>query len=188
MGFHVPARFYKPAEFQGWLLNAFAFDGKTGWRPRFCVLHNTSSPTIAQRPKGFFLSHMENLRDYYKGQSPPWHAGPHLFVDQNGIWVFSEMDAPGVHSPSWNQWSWGVELLGEYESEAAQSGPGATIVHNAVIALAAMHVKAGIDTSTLKLHKYDPLTTHKSCPGRNIDYGDIQMRIHNRIVQLKGAA
>jgi hypothetical protein len=190
VSFLSPARFYTADEFEGWLLNAFAFDPARDWRPRFVVLHNTSEPTIAQRPHGFTAQHMVNIRDGYESKTPPWHAGPHVFVDQNGVWLFSDMRAPGVHSPSWNGESWGMELLGEYEVEAAQTGPGAAIVANAVRALAAMHLKARLDSSTIHLHKWDPKTDHKSCPGRNIDLGDVQHRVHNRVIELmklKGA-
>ena len=44
---------------------------------------------------------------------------------------------------------------------------------NATSALAALHALAGIDPETLRLHKEDPLTTHKSCPGTNIVKNDL---------------
>src|SRR5437868_12726973 len=89
------------------------------WRPSFVVVHNTSVPRITDRPNGFTDAHMRNLESFYRDQQK-WSAGPHAFVDQNGIWLFTPLTAPGVHSPSWNHSSWGIETLGDYETEAFQ--------------------------------------------------------------------
>jgi len=39
---------------------------------------------------------------------------------------------------------------------------------------------AGIDSDTLRLHKMDPLTTHKNCPGRNcsVEFDTIKRDVH----------
>ena len=137
--------------------------GASPWKGRFAVLHNTGAPTLKQRPAGLTPDHIANLRLYYEDMG--WHAGPHLFIDQNGIWVFSPMDAPGVHSPSWNAISYGVEQLGDYDCEEYDAGPGALVRAHAIDALAAIHAAAGIDSATLRLHRDDPLTTHRDFPG-----------------------
>src|SRR5271156_2922591 len=80
----------------------------TAWRPQFVVVHNTGVPNIKQRPTGFTAAQMQNLVTYYRDQMG-WSAGPHCFIDQNGIWVFTPLTTSGVHSPSWNSISWGVE-------------------------------------------------------------------------------
>jgi hypothetical protein len=77
----------------------------SAWRPQFVVVHNTSSPTLAQRPNGFTDAHIQNLVAFYRDQQH-WSAGPHCFIDQNGISVFTPLTVPGVHSPSWNSISW----------------------------------------------------------------------------------
>jgi hypothetical protein len=152
------------------------------WSPSFVVLHNTSIPSIAQRPNGFTSQHMINFCQYYSGMD--WHAGPHAFVDQNGVWIFSPLSAPGVHSPSFNRISWGIEQLGEFDNEPYDSGPGAAIRDNAVFLMAALHVKAGLDSHTLRFHKEDPKTTHKDCPGRNCQKEDVIQRVHDRILEM----
>ena len=125
------------------------------WKPQFCVLHNTGSPTLAQRPFGLLQVHIANLETYYR-DTEHWSAGPHLFVDDRQIWVFTPLTTTGVHSPSWNEVSWGVEMLGDYTAEAFNSGRGLAVQKNAIAALATLHSVMGIDSATLRLHHEIP--------------------------------
>ena len=136
------------------------------WKPSFIVLHNTGEPCLAQRPNGFTQQHMQNLETYYRDQLR-WSAGPHLFIDDKQIWVFTPLTVPGVHSPSWNKLSIGIEMLGDFESESFSSGRGLAVCANAVAAMATICKVLKIDPATTRLHKEDPLTTH-SCPGKNV--------------------
>lgn len=181
----IVGQFYTPEEFDAYV-RGLKNSGKlfADWRPQFVVLHNTSNPTLAMRPNGFTHAQIQNLADYYRGMG--WSAGPHCFVDQHGIWAFTPLWTPGVHSPSWNEVSWGVEVLGEYQSESAAKGPGANVVHNAVCCLATLHDVAGLDSHSLRPHHADPLTTHKDCPGKNILISDIIERTHNLILKRRG--
>ena len=145
------------------------------FRPKFVVVHNTSSPTLAQRPVGFTAQHMENLREYYGGLG--WKGGPHAFVDDNGIWAFNPLNRAGRHSPSWNRLSWGVEMLGEFDDESFSSGRGAKVGDNAVRAVAVLCSKIGVPASTLRFHNEDPLTDHKHCPGKNVVKADFVARV-----------
>src|SRR4051812_40342400 len=136
------------------------------WRPSFIVLHNTSVPTLDQRKDGFTKQHILNLEAFYRDEQK-WSAGPHLFVDDKQIWVFTPLTVSGVHSPSWNKLALGVEMLGDYEKEAFDSGRGLKVRKNAVAALATLCGVLGFDTQTIRLHREDPLTTH-ACPGKNV--------------------
>ncbi len=136
------------------------------WQPEFVVVHNTAVPSLAQRPHGFTPQHIENLYGFYVGKG--WSGCPHLFVDQNGIWVLNPLGRPGVHSPSWNKVAWGVEMLGEYGSEEFHSGPGALVRDNAVAALAALCKKGRFPPEAIRFHKEDPRTTHTTCPGSRV--------------------
>lgn len=142
------------------------------WHPSFVVLHNTGMPTLAMRPQGLTYQHILNIRYDYEVRQK-WSAGPHLFVDQNGIWAFSPLNYPGVHAPSWNSESWGVETLGDYDTEAFLP----SVRTNLVAALTELHRLGKLDPSTLHLHKEDPKTTHKRCPGNNISKSDIISQI-----------
>ncbi len=171
----IVGRFFRPND--GLRAYLAALD-LSAWGPEFVVLHNTGVPTLSQRPQGFLPQHMLNLESYYR-DTMHWPAGPHFFCDQNGVWAFSRADRPGVHSPSWNHISWGVEMLGDYDRERFDAGPGAAVAANAVFLLAALHARAGLDSHTLRLHKEDVLTSHKDCPGRAVDKASVIERVHS---------
>jgi len=136
------------------------------WRPSFIVLHNTGVPSLAQRPNGLTIEHIHSLVSYYR-DSQKWKAGPHLFVDDKQIWVFTPLTLSGTHSPSWNKLALGVEMLGDFSKELFTEGRGAKVRDNAVAAIASLSAVLGIDPTTMKLHKEDPKTTH-DCPGKNV--------------------
>ena len=141
------------------------------WRPSFVALHNTAVPSLAQRPKGFTPQHMLNLVTYYR-DTRKWKAGPHLFIDDKQIWVFTPLTVSGVHSPCFNKVALGVEMLGDYETESFDSGRGLLVRQNAVAALASLHAVLGIDPITLRLHKEDTCTDH-NCPGKHVVKADV---------------
>lgn len=165
MSFAIIGKRFSPQEFDAYIKKI----DLSHWKPTKIVLHNTSVPSLAQRPHGFTEQHMHNLEGYYSGMG--WKGGPHLFVDQNGIWVFNPLDKRGTHAPSWNSISWGVEMLGEYENEAFDYGSGLKVRDNTLAALVSMFKKLGTapdEDGAFNFHKEDPHTTHKSCPGKHV--------------------
>jgi N-acetylmuramoyl-L-alanine amidase CwlA len=136
------------------------------WRPSFITIHNTAKPSLSQRPQGFTQVHINNLVNYYKNDLG-WNACPHLFVDDRQIWVFTPLTMSGVHSPSWNKIAIGIEMLGDYDREAFDTGRGAKVKANALAASATLCAVLGLNPDTIKLHYEDPNTTHK-CPGKNV--------------------
>lgn len=151
----------------------------TAWRPSFIVLHNTGVPNLSQRPNGFTAQHMKNLEGYYRDKQG-WKAGPHLFIDDRAIWVFTPLTVSGVHTPSWNKISLGVEMLGDYASDAFDSGRGLAVRKNTVAALASLSAALGIDIQTMKLHKEDKATTH-DCPGKNVSKATVIKEVQQLI-------
>jgi hypothetical protein len=140
----------------------------TTWKPQFVVLHNTAVPKLSQWHSVSGEKRMRGLESYYR-DTMHWHAGPHLFVADDLIWVFTPLTVSGTHSPSWNRVSWGVEMVGDYNVEVF----GVKVKNNAVRALAALHAKASLDPTTLHFHKEDPKTTHKGCPGAHVKKPDM---------------
>jgi hypothetical protein len=138
----------------------------TQWRPSFIVLHNTGSPTLAQRPNGLTKQHIQNLESFYRDKQK-WSAGPHLFVDDKQIWVFTPLTVSGTHSPSFNKVALGIEMLGDFATEAFTAKRGLNVRNNALAAVATLSAVLGLDPETMKLHKEDPKTTH-DCPGKNV--------------------
>ena len=148
------------------------------WRPQFVVLHNTFIPRFSEWHSVPGAQRMKGLEHFYR-DIQGWSAGPHLFVADDLIWAFTPLNTSGVHSPSWNAISWGVELVGDYATE--QLPPA--LQENAVTALAVLHAAVGLDPNSLRLHKEDPKTTHKGCPGANIVKADVIQWITDRMAE-----
>jgi len=162
------------------------------WRPKFVVVHNTSAPDLktwqgwqARKPPVTDEKWAQNLVGYYRDQQH-WQAGPHLFVTPGGILAFSPLTGPGTHSPAWNSISWGVETVGEFEREPF-AGP---VRDNLIAALAILHAAAGLSplpyqrgVRGLHFHKEDPVTTHKSCPGKNMVKADLVAAVQAEILR-----
>jgi hypothetical protein len=147
---------FTPGEFHHYL-TGLTFDA---WKPKFIVVHNTQIPTLAQWAG---RSSIVGLENYYR-DNQKWSGGPHLFIEPGGIWVFTPLTVPGVHSPSWNNVAWGVEIVGDFDHETF----GDDQKQNVLEALASMHARMGWLEPNIRLHKEDPKTTHTGCPGRNI--------------------
>jgi N-acetylmuramoyl-L-alanine amidase CwlA len=139
----------------------------SAWRPSFIVLHNTAVPSLSQRPHGFTKQHILNLERYYRDEKR-WKAGPHLFIDDKQIWVFTPLTLSGTHSPSWNKSALGIEMLGDYEKDAFDSGRGLKVQRNSIAAIATLTAMLGIEPDTMRIHREDPLTTH-TCPGTKVN-------------------
>jgi hypothetical protein len=146
------------------------------WRPQFVVLHNTGIPTLKQWHDVSGEKRMKGLEGYYRGMG--WSGGPHLFVADDYIWAFTPLTVPGVHSPSWNSVSWGVEMVGDFDKERF----GWKTENLVLSALATLHIAAGLDSSSLRFHREDPKTTHKGCPGKAVVKTDIVQGLHDEIV------
>jgi hypothetical protein len=140
---------------------------------RFVVVHNTGAPNLktyrgyANRPSPITDAQwLRNLEAFYRDKQH-WSAGPHWFVTPNaaGLLAFTPSTRPGVHSPSWNGQSLGVEMVGDYSVEPFDAGVQA----NAVALLAELHVWLGLSPDTIRFHHEDPRTTHKDCPGKNVN-------------------
>ncbi|HEX8466978.1 MAG TPA: N-acetylmuramoyl-L-alanine amidase [Allosphingosinicella sp.] len=138
----------------------------TSWRPSFIVLHNTGAPNLAQRPNGFTKQHILNLEGFFR-DTQKWSSGPHLFIDDKQIWVFTPLTTAGTHSPSWNRLAIGIEMLGDYAKDDFDSGRGLAVRKNTVCAMATLSAALGLDPESMRLHKEDQKTTH-DCPGKNV--------------------
>ncbi|MFN7911641.1 MAG: N-acetylmuramoyl-L-alanine amidase [Bacteroidota bacterium] len=126
---------------------------------------------------------MRNLETYYR-DTKKWSAGPHLFIDDRQIWVFTPLNMSGVHSPSWNKLSLGIEMLGDYSKDDFTLGRGFAVRQNAVSAMATLSAALGLDPITIKLHKEDPLTDHKDCPGKSVIKSQVISEVQ-QLIQLR---
>lgn len=157
---------------------------------KFVVVHNTSEPDIAlyhqwETHQGKHVNWtaeqwLRNLSSYYSSMG--WSGGPHLFIPPtpDTILILNSLTTHGVHTPSWNTISLGVETVGEFEHEPF----GDPTRDNLVFALAALHQKFGLNpvdyqigVKGLHFHKEDHATTHKTCPGKNMVKSDLVSRV-----------
>ena len=167
---------YQPAEFDNYCHQL----QWNAWRPSFIVLHNTAIPSLADRKNGFTKQHINNLEAFYRDKQK-WKAGPHLFIDDHQIWVFTPLTLSGTHSPSWNKVSLGIEMLGDYQKEPFDKGRGLKVRRNTVAAIATLCAVLGLEVQSLRLHREDPLTTH-ACPGKNVPKFEIIQEVQDLIV------
>ena len=86
------------------------------WRPQFPTLHNTGVPSLKQwlaygpTPQERWGA---SLNRYYEGLG--WHAGPHLVVCPDYVWVLCDLTKSGVSVSCWNSETFGIEMIGNYE-------------------------------------------------------------------------
>ena len=132
------------------------------WKPKGITVHHTSAPSLNQRPNGLTSAHIHNIEEYYKGLG--WSAGPHLFVDQTGVWTFTPMNVRGVHAVSFNATRLGIEMLGDYDEES----PDPQVMYNAQMAIVTILRRLGLGSDKVNFHRDDPKTS-KTCPGLHID-------------------
>lgn len=157
--------------------------------PCFVVLHHTSIPdTQAARLKDgswdageaglteqqVYTKRQKQLswiRDYYRDQLG-WDRGPHLFIDDRWIWIFTPMYYPGIHAAQGNgtvqAYSIGIEVVGHYEHVQWPE----PVARNVGGAVAALHER--LQTFEI-VHKVGPggISSHRdynkpTCPGAAI--------------------
>lgn len=159
------------------------------WRPSKIVWHNTAAPTLQQWIKSANedkaagrvpgITRIRNLEAFFRDNNG-WSGCPHLFIANDFIWEMNVLTSPGVHSPSWNGTSIGIEMIGDYDTEAADSGEGLKVKQNTIFATAILCSAIGLEptsgvvdrihnttSGTIFLHKQDWKTTH-DCPGKNM--------------------
>lgn len=148
------------------------------FRPKFPVLHNTSQPDIKLYNSWMARGNpspeqwLKNLAAYYRGLG--WASMPHAFILPDGrIGLGAPFSVQGTHSPSWNNRSIGIEMVGEFERETFDGTPTEAA---AIVLFGELCKHFGWDpnvyvrgVSGIHFHKEDPSTTHKTCPGKNVN-------------------
>ena len=138
------------------------------WAKAVC-LHHTASPSLAQRPKGWTIQHIENMREFYKGMG--WKSGPHLYTDEDQVFGMTPLTETGVHAVSFNRSAIGIEALGFYSKgeENPMSGRGLEVWKTTAFVT---HKLLGwldlpANDKTVLFHRDDPRTS-KDCPGSEV--------------------
>ena len=97
-------------------------------------------------------------RDHEGRLHEGWTAGPHLFIADDGIWLFSDLRYDGVGVYGHNYRSRHIEVVGNYDQQA----PSGATLQNTIVALGILHERLGLDIRKLNFHR--DFST-KSCPG-----------------------
>lgn len=143
------------------------------WEPSGITMHHTGFPDLSIRPNGFTEQHMRNMRDGYLNNNG-WHHGPHVYTDDHGIWVFNPLSRRGVHAVSFNSTRYGIEMLGNFDTEVDYANPrGVASRDYGMFAAAVLMKHAGISTAKLNFHRHDRETT-KTCPGKNVNFSEFE--------------
>lgn len=147
--------------------------------PNEIVIHHTWRPTKEQW-KG--RNSLEGIRDYYVSKG--WAAGPHLFIAEDGIWLFTDMYDVGIHAGEGNatwktptgrivkgysggwgaklqSYSIGIEVVGDYDTDV---WTGET-KKNTLGAIKVLLETLGLEYEDISFHRD---YSSKSCPGHAI--------------------
>jgi len=147
-------------------------------KPSSLVLHHTWSP---KKSEWSGEKSIQGLKSYYEGLG--WSAGPHLFIAEDGIWLFTPMSEIGIHAGEGNatwerlgkevkgyskpvggklkSYSIGIEVVGDYDKERWS---GATYT-NAFGAIRILMEVLGINNEGIFFHRD---FSSKTCPGAAI--------------------
>lgn len=138
------------------------------WAKAIC-LHHCAEPSLAQRPKGFQIQHIINMRDFYKGMG--WRSGPHLYTDDDQVFGMTPLTETGVHAISFNRSAIGIEALGYYSKggENPFGGRGLEVWRQTAEIARQLLQWLGLEANekTVLFHRDDPKTS-KDCPGAQI--------------------
>jgi len=117
------------------------------------VIHHTWKPTTDSWDGERSI---QGLKNYYEKKG--WPAGPHLFIAEEGIWLFSPMRKDGIHTAGLNHCSIGIEVVGDYDNEV-WSGNTKT---NALGAIKILMDRLNLTFKDIYFHRD---VSSKTCPG-----------------------
>lgn len=120
------------------------------------VIHHTWKPTLETWDGARTI---QGLKRYYEGKG--WPAGPHLFIANNDIWLFTPMRQNGIHAGRLNDRSIGIEVVGNYDQKV-WSGP---TKQTALGVIRLLQQRLAILNKGIFFHRD---ASSKSCPGNAI--------------------
>lgn len=183
----------KPIEIDGRVMTADEFAAFVETKsfgpvpPNRIFLHHTWRPTREQwKGRETLLAIKRNYEGYTwtDGQGQVhlgWTAGPHLFIADDGIWLFTDLAEDGVGVKGHNVGSLHVEMVGDYDQQLPD-GPTLT---NTVAALGALYNRLKLDPKDLLFHRDH---SYKSCPGHMVTKEWIMPKVGGWIARYRGEA
>jgi hypothetical protein len=165
--------------------------------PNYVILHHTGVPGTVHANPGYGwmwdtneegmseqqiynkrLRQLNGIKEYYR-TTYGWDRGPHLYIDERWVWLFTPMYEPGIHATTGNQYrrggrlnySIGIEVVGYYEHRTWPE-PVEQMVGHAVAVL-----KERLGTFELQYQRFaGGISSHRDynkpeCPGTAISEG-----------------
>jgi N-acetylmuramoyl-L-alanine amidase CwlA len=135
-------------------------------KPSGLVIHHTWKPTKAEWRGDVSI---EGLRKYY--ESKGWATSAHLFIAEDGVWLFTPMKDVGIHAGAGNatysfgrlkSYTLGIEVVGDYDAEKWSGKTKENAL--GVIKILMSHLK--IPTEGVTFHR--DWMPSKTCPGASI--------------------
>ena len=158
-----PIQYKSVAEFEEYL-NSME---KPNW-VKTLVIHHTWKPVQSDWNGE---KTMIGLQNYYKKLG--WTAGPHMFVcvgspnpANDGIWILSPLDSPGIHAGDCNSVSWGMEIVGNFDVMPWPATLKTFLYDLFPVLLKKLEAKS-ITLETMKGHR--ECNSPKTCPGKQIN-------------------
>lgn len=149
--------------------------------PTFLVIHHTWKPT---KESWNGKKTIDALDKYYRGLG--WGGnGPHLFVAEDGIWLFTDMYDVGIHAGNGNGsltkgYSIGIEVVGNYDYGTWE---GET-KKNALGVIRALRSQLKIPDSEIRFHR--EFNNKKTCPGAAITHSWLMSQLNNKQEEFMG--
>ncbi len=157
-------------EFKAYI-NGFNFNPNN---PTRIVIHHTYSPNKAQWRGEKSMLVMKGIYE-----SKGWPSGPHLYIEDNGIWLFTPMNIMGSHATSTgNPRSIGIEVVGDYTNE---KWSGLT-KDNVLGTVKALQKRLNLNNEVVRVHRE---FTQTQCPGNAISREWILEELNNFNIMKK---
>lgn len=124
--------------------------------PNKLVIHHTWKPTVDtwQGERSIL-----GLKNYYENKG--WNAGPHLFIAEDGIWLFTPMSQTGIHAGTLNLNSIGIEVVGNYDQKVWSGNTK----NNTLGVIKSLLNRLELTEANIFFHRD---VSGKSCPGHAI--------------------
>ena len=143
------------------------------------VLHHTWKPVPSQ---WHGMSTMEAICKYYERKG--WTTTPHLFIvtgstdsSVDGIWQMTPLNLQGTHAGAWNRTHWGIEVVGNYDTQGWREETKDLVISTMVELLRWRSIN--FKTSTVIGHR--ETGSKKTCPGSAIDMYEIRRIIQEEL-------
>lgn len=141
------------------------------------IIHHTWRP-VQKDWRG--LASMESLKRFYINKG--WMAGPHLFIcvgapnpAHDGIFQLTPLNMVGVHAGVCNSSTWGIEVVGDYDSKPWDE-PTTKLVASTIASLLTWR---GLSADVIRGHR--ECRSPKTCPGKAVSIPYVQQQVKEAI-------